>query len=173
MAATRPPGRRRRDRRGRGLRGELLAAGTGSPALDQRFGVPAPLPDALTRSDRFEEIVSIALDELEQRWARELSRVDFSVEDVPPVAILPSQAELAGFDPADDPVPLSYSTRPVLTGGEPQPASVVLYRRPMEARSHGRVDLAELVFDVLVHELAGLLGRTPEEIDPEGHGGAE
>lgn len=148
-----------------------MAAGTGSPALDQRFGLPAPLPDALTRSDRFHEIVGLALDELEQRWAQELSTVHFSVEDVPPPAILPSEADLADFDPADDPVPLSHSAHPTTTGRDQRPAVVVLYRRPMEARSRGRADLAELIFDVLVHELADLFGRTPEEIDPEGHGG--
>lgn len=153
-----------------------MAAGTGSPALDLRFAIPTPLPDALTRSERFHEIVGMALDELEQRWARELAGVAFSVEDVPPVALLPSGSDLTTADVAQDLVPLSHSSAAAaasVPGGERSPAVVVLFRRPIEARSRGRADLAELVFDVLVHELADLLGLTPEEIDPEGHGGDE
>jgi predicted Zn-dependent protease with MMP-like domain len=46
----------------------------------------------------------------------------------------------------------------------------VLYRRPLEARAVDREDLAELVLDVIVHEVAHLLDVEPEVIDPEGHG---
>jgi predicted Zn-dependent protease with MMP-like domain len=46
----------------------------------------------------------------------------------------------------------------------------VLYRRPLELRALDQDDLAELVLDVLIHEVADLLGVGPEVIDPEGHG---
>ena len=44
-----------------------------------------------------------------------------------------------------------------------------MYRRPLEARGRDREDLADLVLDVLIHEVARLLGVTPEVVDPEGH----
>jgi predicted Zn-dependent protease with MMP-like domain len=46
----------------------------------------------------------------------------------------------------------------------------VIFRRPIEARARDPLDLADLIFDVVVHELADLLGLEPETIDPEGHG---
>ena len=36
------------------------------------------------------------------------------------------------------------------------------------SRAHDREDLAELVRDVVVDQVAVLLGRDPEEIDPTG-----
>ncbi|HVF18708.1 MAG TPA: hypothetical protein VNA14_00495, partial [Mycobacteriales bacterium] len=49
--------RRRRDRRGRGLRGRL---------------VPPHVPLSQTKSERFDELVLDAIEHLEQRWADEL-----------------------------------------------------------------------------------------------------
>jgi predicted Zn-dependent protease with MMP-like domain len=43
---------------------------------------------------------------------------------------------------------------------------VVVYRRPVEARAIDDDDLADLVRDVVVEQVAHLLARTPEEIDP-------
>ena len=53
------------------------------------------------------------------------------------------------------------------------PPQIVLYRRPLELRALDPDDLAELVLDVLIHEVADLLGVGPEVIDPEGHGDAD
>ena len=44
----------------------------------------------------------------------------------------------------------------------------MVYRRPLEIRAHDRDDLADLVRDVVVDQVAVLLGRDPEEIDPTG-----
>jgi predicted Zn-dependent protease with MMP-like domain len=43
---------------------------------------------------------------------------------------------------------------------------VVLYRRPIEARAVGTDELADLVHDVVVEEVAELLGLEPEIVDP-------
>ncbi|MHB8341041.1 MAG: metallopeptidase family protein [Mycobacteriales bacterium] len=134
--------RRRRDRHGRGLRHELL---------------PANLPAYRTRAQRFDDLVLDGVEALEERWARELEDVEFAVEDVPP--------ELPSGDEGGDPVPLAR----LEPAAGPAPPRVVVYRRPLEARAHDRLDLADLVFDVLVHEVAHLLGVEPEVIDPEGH----
>jgi predicted Zn-dependent protease with MMP-like domain len=42
----------------------------------------------------------------------------------------------------------------------------VVYRRPLEARAADRGDLADLVHDVVVDQVARLLGLDPDEVDP-------
>ena len=94
------------------------------------------------------------------------------VEEVPP---LPGDG-LA--DPALDPsvledqgVPLSRVVeRPHDTRGRPMPPILILYRRPLEVRAMDRTDLADLVHDVLVEQLAALLGVSPDDLDPGFHG---
>ena len=51
-------------------------------------------------------------------------------------------------------------------GGKEHPARIVVYRRPLEIRAADRDDLADLVHEVVVDQVAVLLGRDPEEIDP-------
>ncbi|MDX6219029.1 MAG: hypothetical protein QOJ48_710, partial [Frankiales bacterium] len=43
---------------------------------------------------------------------------------------------------------------------------VVVYRRPLEARASGRRDLSDLVHEVVVDQVAQLLGLDPDVIDP-------
>ncbi|WP_323132221.1 metallopeptidase family protein [Kineococcus indalonis] len=127
----------RRDRHGRGLRGPLL---------------PASLPAARTRAERFDDLVLDAVELLERRWAEQLAGVEFAVEEVPP------------SDPApweDEVVPLGRLFPADASG----PARVVLYRRPVETRAGGE-DLEDLVADVVVEQVAHLLGLDPEEVDP-------
>ena len=62
-------GQRRRDRHGRGLRGVIA---------------PPNVPLARTRSERFDDLVLDAVEELEAHWAAELAGVEFAVEEVPP-----------------------------------------------------------------------------------------
>jgi predicted Zn-dependent protease with MMP-like domain len=42
----------------------------------------------------------------------------------------------------------------------------VVYRRPLEARALDREDLGDLVRDVVVEQVAHLLGKDPDEVDP-------
>jgi predicted Zn-dependent protease with MMP-like domain len=107
-----------------------------------------------TRAEAFDDLVLDAVEHLERRWATQLEQVQFAVEDVPPKALL-------GRDSAE-PVPLgSCFTSTVET-----PAQVVLYRRPIEARATGMEELADLVHDVVVEEVAELLGLEPQAVDP-------
>lgn len=96
-----------------------------------------------------------AVERLEQRWSRELAGVEFAVEEVPPVE--PSRI---GWEP--DAVPLSRLQPP----GRGQPPRIVLYRRPLEVRSTDGDDRGALVHDVVVEEVAQLLGLEPEVVDP-------
>jgi predicted Zn-dependent protease with MMP-like domain len=129
--------RRRRDRRGRGLRGPLA---------------PQGVPLALSRSERFDEFVLDAVERLERRWPQ-LSEVEFAVEDVPPE----ESATWSGT-----PVPLAR----LLRATAKMPARIVLFRRPLERLAAGRTELGSLVHDVVVEEVAELLGLDPESIDP-------
>lgn len=130
---------RRRDRRGRGLRGPLL---------------PAGVPAARTRAERFDDLVLAAVERLERRWSRQLEGTEFAVEDVPPSN--PAPWERGG-------VPLGRCF-PADAG---LPARVVVYRRPVETRALDDADLDDLVREVVVEQVAHLLGRSPEDVDPE------
>nr|WP_249670897.1 metallopeptidase family protein [Cellulomonas wangleii] len=129
---------RRRDRRGRGLRGTVL---------------PMSTPGYRTRAERFDDLVLDAVEDLERRWARQLEGAEFAVEDVPPSNPAPWEhggVPLGRYFPADAGLP----------------HRVVVYRRPVEARAADPADLADLVRDVVVEQVAHLLDRSPEEIDP-------
>lgn len=47
-----------------------------------------------------------------------------------------------------------------------QPAQIVVYRRPVEIRTKSRDERALLVHEVVVEQVAELLGLSPESVDP-------
>ncbi len=133
------------------------------------------VPIAMTRGERFDDLVLDAVEHLEERWGRELEGVEFAVEDVPPV---PPSGVDAALEPdviadetAGGAVPLGRLLPPgVDDKGHHTVARVVVYRRPLEARAIDRLDLADLVHDVVVDQVARLLGKDPDELDPPGRG---
>jgi len=133
---------RRRDRRGRGVRGPLSLPGPLTPAGPAQRPVP---------SQAFDELVRGGVDRLRTHLRTELQDVQFGVEETP---VLPQ-------DWAGD-VPLGTSVE----ARRGRSAQVVVYRLPVLQRAHGRAETAALVLDVLVEEVADLLGRDPDEIDP-------
>ena len=119
---------------------------------------PAHVPIAKSRGERFDDLVLDAVDRLKPRWESQLSRVEFAVEEVPPAAeLVDGPARLAS-----DPIPFGR----VEPASAKAPAVVVVYRRPLEARSRDRETLGALVHEVVVEQVANLLGLTPETIDP-------
>ncbi|MFL6054098.1 MAG: metallopeptidase family protein [Actinoallomurus sp.] len=115
---------------------------------------PSDAPISRTRAERFDELVREEARRLEQRWSRELTGVEFAVEEVPPVEPWVDGA---------DPVPLGR----LLPAADGRPARIVVYRRPVEARGgDDERDRARLVRDVVVEEVADLLGLAPESVDP-------
>jgi predicted Zn-dependent protease with MMP-like domain len=119
--------------------------------------VPPDVPLHRTRGERFDDLVLLAVSQLEPRWESELSAVEFAVEEIPP----------AEPDPDDGaPVPLARLEHAAITDGLDHPARIVLYRRPLMARADGDEELAELVLDVIVEEFAHLLGVDPQTVDP-------
>lgn len=150
-------GPRRRERHGRGLRGRLVPPSV--LVQGREFRVPL----ARTRSERFDELVRDAIDDLERRWAAELEGVEFAVEDVPPPGSGFEDGVVAD-ETAGGPVPLGR----LLPGDRSHPPRVVVYRRPLEARASDRADLSELVHEVVVDQVAQLLGLDPDVVDPPG-----
>ncbi|MCO5998729.1 metallopeptidase family protein [Actinoallomurus rhizosphaericola] len=115
---------------------------------------PPDAPISRTRAERFDDLVRDEARRLEQRWSRELTGVEFAVEEVPPVE---------PWADAADPVPLGR----LLPAADGRPARIVVYRRPVEARGgDDERDRARLVRDVVVEEVADLLGLAPESVDP-------
>ncbi|WP_158888706.1 metallopeptidase family protein [Amycolatopsis anabasis] len=142
--------RLRRDRHGRGLRGPLY---------------PASLPAAASRAERFDALVLDALEPIEARWRDQLTKLDVAVDDVPEVRRGSRPIAVDGVL-HDGAVPLSRLVPAgVDRAGLPTRARIVLYRRPLEARAKDPAELAELVHDVLVEQVAGYLGVEPDVIE--------
>jgi predicted Zn-dependent protease with MMP-like domain len=127
--------------------------------------VPATVPLSRSRAQIFDDLVLDAVEHLEPRWATQLRDVEFAVEDVPP--------ELPSYDSdvlEDGNVPLARLLPGRDSGrGRSTPPRIVVYRRPLEARAYDRDDLADLVHDVVVEQVANLLGLDPDDVDPPGH----
>ncbi|WP_037910305.1 metallopeptidase family protein [Actinacidiphila yeochonensis] len=138
--APQPPASRprRRDRHGRGMRGPIA---------------PPQVPLALSRAEAFDDLVRDAADRLERRWPQ-LADVEFAVQDVP----LPQDGAAEG-----EPVPLGR----LIAAAKDRPSRIVVYRRPVEIRAKSRDERALLVHEVVVEQVAELLGLSPENVDPK------
>lgn len=129
-----------RDRHGRGIRGILL---------------PWNLPGYKTRLDSFNNLVIQVTTEISRRLGdkiRDLSDLEIATEDVP----------------ASDPAPWEENTV-ALSRSFPADKSnflaprIILYRRPIEARSN-KSDRAKLIQQILLSEIANLLHCLPEDL---------
>ncbi len=131
---------------------------------------PAGVPLHRTRAQRFDDLILQAVARLEARWEGRLAGVEFAVEEIPPPQPLA---------PDSGPVPLARlepgspdaAAGPGPPGNGARPPRVVVYRRPLMARADSEDDLGDLVFDVVVEEVAQLLGIDPEDVDPGYSGG--
>ena len=124
---------------------------------------PRAIPRNRTRGEQFDELVLDAVEELEAHWSAELEGVEFAVEDVPTFLT----QDVVEFDPdvvVDRGVPLGRLLR-TGTPGAPSP-TIVVYRRPVEARARGIEDRGDLIFMIVAELVAELLGRDVDEIDP-------
>lgn len=131
--------RRRRDRHGRGLRGELI---------------PSHLPGSRTRSERFEDWVMESAQRLERLWGDRIQDIQIVVQEIPSGLEQLAPEVVRGL--------LGSSRR----AAEKQPAVITLYRHPIEMAAKGYVPVNELVHDVVVEQMAELLGMAPEAVDP-------
>ena len=121
--------------------------------------MPPGVPLYRSRAQQFDDLVLEAVARLEPRWETELSDVEFAVQEVPDADIIEG-----------DGVPLARIVRASPDISDPDhPATgprIVLFRRPLLARAEDEDELSELIFDVVVEEVAEILGVDPEVIDP-------
>ena len=128
---------------------------------------PPTIPAAKTRAERFDAMVLEALEPIEQRWGAELTDLDLAVDDVPEVdETSPDEVVWQAGVLADVGVPLAQLVPAgVDPEGLPSRARIVLYRRPLEARARGGADLADLLHEVLVEQVAEYLNIEPDAVD--------
>ncbi|MER6120566.1 metallopeptidase family protein [Streptomyces sp. A0642] len=108
---------------------------------------PPQVPLSASRADSFRDLVQDSVERLERRWPQ-LAEVDFVVLDVPGTA--------------EETVPLGSA----VSAEKERPAQIVIYRRPVEIRTKNRDERALLVHEVVVEQVAELLGLSPESVDP-------
>jgi predicted Zn-dependent protease with MMP-like domain len=133
-------GPRRRDRRGRGMRGPgVLPRHPGTPELR-------------TRRQRFDDLALGIVTEVDERWQDRLGLVEYAVEDAPQIP----------DDWDSDVVPLASLVR----GSGATPTRLVLFRRPIEHRCETRSELEALVLTVVAEQVAELLGIDADEVHP-------
>ncbi|MGW8955716.1 metallopeptidase family protein [Streptomyces sp. NPDC055709] len=108
---------------------------------------PPQVPLSTSRAESFRDLVQDSVERLERRWPQ-LAEVEFLVLDVP--------------EAPDETVPLGIS----LPAEKGNPARIVVYRRPVEIRTKNRDERALLVHEVVVEQVADLLGLAPESVDP-------
>lgn len=136
------PRLRRRDRHGRGMRGPVA---------------PPQVPLSASRGEVFGDLVRDSVERLERRWPQ-LTDIDFLVLDVPYLNGTGGSDESL----ADGTVPLGG----ISAARDDRPARIVVYRRPVEIRTKSRDERAALVHEVVVEQVAELLGLSPESVDP-------
>ena len=118
----------------------------------------------MTRSQRFDEYVLDAVEQVERaveadpRLIERLGVIEFGIEEVPP------DAALLAAESGAEPLQLARAD----AGTSTSAPRVVLYRRPVELRTPDPADRALLVHELVVEELADLLGVGAEELDPPG-----
>ncbi|GAA3552704.1 metallopeptidase family protein [Nocardioides daeguensis] len=135
--------RRRRDRRGRGMRGPAVQPLAAS-------GHRPPLPRS--RREVFDKIMLDVVTDIDARWSDHLGLVEYAVEDAPQ---LPDDWDSGR-------VPLSSLVR----GSGTTPTRLVVFRRPLEHRAADRADLEAIVLTIVVEQVAELLGIEPHDVDP-------
>ncbi|GAB3273987.1 hypothetical protein GCM10027449_11790 [Sinomonas notoginsengisoli] len=130
---------RRRNRHGRGLRGDIL---------------PSVLPASRTRAERFEDWVFDAADRLQDLNGSKLDGVEYAVEEIPPG--LEQMLREGGRPPQGQYTPGAPGRAPRIT----------VYRRVVETGAASPAELQDLVHDIVVEYTALMLGVAPESLDP-------
>jgi predicted Zn-dependent protease with MMP-like domain len=105
-----------------------------------------------TRAEQFDELVLDAVGRMEHHAGAALGSLEFAVEDVPP-------SDPAPWESPDVPLGRLFAAEGKV------PARIVVYRRPVETRTTDARELAALINDVIVEQVASLLGIDPRDLD--------
>lgn len=127
----------RRDRHGRGPRGPLAWP---------------PVPAMTTRRQAFDELVLDLGDRIKTQVGPLADGLEFAVQEVPATDPAPWEEQL----PALGRLYAATTSRPPI---------VVVHRRPIEARARDEAEIAEIVREVIVEQVAAHLGVPPSELE--------
>jgi len=130
--------------------------------------LPPTVPGWRTRAERFDMAVLEAFEPIEQRWRDRVASLDVAVDEIPRIA--PKDAQNVQWPSevvADGPIALArLIPAGVDVRGNPTRARLVLFRKPIERRAKDSDDLADLLHELLVAQVATYLGVEPSVIDP-------
>jgi len=115
------------------------------------------VPISLSRAEIFDDYVRESVDRLERHWPQ-LGEVEFAVQEVPWPPVGPEEADSV----LGEAVPLGR----LIPATKDRRTRIVVFRRPVEIRARGRDERAALVHDIVVEQVAELLGLSPETVDP-------
>jgi predicted Zn-dependent protease with MMP-like domain len=131
--------------------------------------LPPTVPGWRSRAERFDMTVLEAYEPIERRWQDRLSALDVAVDEIPRIS--PKDPDSVQWPPevvADGPVALSrLIPAGVDVRGNATRARIVLFRKPIERRVKDVAELADLLHEVLVAQVATFLGVEPSVIDPD------
>ncbi|MCG5431625.1 metallopeptidase family protein [Mycobacterium sp. MYCO198283] len=130
--------------------------------------LPSTLPGWRSRAERFDMAVLEAYEPIERRWQDRVASLDIAVDEIPRIS--PKDPESVQWPPevvADGPIALArLIPAGVDVRGNATRARIVLFRRPIERRAKDADELADLLHELLVAEVAQYLGVEPSVIDP-------
>lgn len=130
--------------------------------------LPPTVPGWRSRAERFDMAVLEAYEPIERRWSNRVSGLDVAVDEIPRIS--PKDPDAIQWPPeviADGPVALArLIPAGVDVRGNSTRARILLFRKPIERRAKDSVDLADLLHEILVAQVATYLGVEPSVIDP-------
>ena len=130
--------------------------------------LPPTVPGWRSRAERFDMAVLEVYEPIERRWQDRLTTLDVAVDEIPRLS--PRDPESVQWPPevvADGPIALArLIPAGVDVRGNATRARIVLFRKPIERRAKDIAELAELLHEVLVAQVATYLGVEPSVIDP-------
>jgi predicted Zn-dependent protease with MMP-like domain len=130
--------------------------------------LPQTVPGWRSRAERFDMAVLEAYEPIEQRWQERVATLDVAVDEIPRLS--PKDPDSVQWPPevvADGPIALArLIPAGVDVRGNPTRARIVLFRKPIERRAKDSDELADLLHELLVAQVATYLGVEPSVIDP-------
>ncbi len=113
---------------------------------------PRGVPARRSGAEQFDAVALRMMHDVVDRWSERLGDVELAVEEVP---VLP-----ANWDEASVPL-AAYVDKTEI--GRPR---LVLFRRPLEHRAEGTLELEVLLLTVITEQVAEVLGIPAEDVHP-------
>jgi predicted Zn-dependent protease with MMP-like domain len=126
-----------------------------------RLRLPTVQPPGTGR-EAFMRLVEEAVESIPEQFRERLANVDFVIEETPRGDEVEGGELLLGLYQG---VPLTERDAGYFGV---LPDRIVLFRRPIEARARSDADLAELVREVVIHEVAHYFGIDDDRLDELG-----